>query len=128
MPENESKIASVQPSQATPCGSSSAIGCSALNKRWRVAEAGSKYFMNNVWGGKPVRYETTCEDMSILTEDGEEEVIGCSEWMRADREVFDHIVALHNANLPNPTGLHCAGLGVHKQDPVVGRSIKRGEI
>ena len=28
MPENESKIASGQPSQAAPCGSSSAIGCS----------------------------------------------------------------------------------------------------
>jgi hypothetical protein len=30
MPENESKIASVQPSQAAPCGSSSAIVCSAI--------------------------------------------------------------------------------------------------
>ena len=57
--------------------------------------------MKEVWPGKPVKYETECEDMSILTED-REEVIGCSEWMRADREVFDHIVALHNSNLPNP--------------------------
>ena len=86
---------------AEAVGRSSAPGCSALNKRWKVAEAGSKYFMEEVWSGKPVRYETTCEDMSILTESGEE-VIGCSEWMRADRKVFDHIVELHNANLPNP--------------------------
>lgn len=85
---------------ATKRGVVSAPVCSALNKPWVVAEAGAKYFIDAVWGGKPVRYESTCEDMSILTESGEE-VIGCSEWMRANREVFDHIVSLHNANLPN---------------------------
>ena len=31
MPENESKIASGQPNQPTPCGSSSALGCSAVS-------------------------------------------------------------------------------------------------
>jgi hypothetical protein len=36
-----------------------------------------------------------CEDMSIFTVSGDE-VVGCSEWMRADRETFDHIVKLHN--------------------------------
>jgi len=36
-----------------------------------------------------------CEDISIFTDTGEE-VVGCSEWMRADRETFDHIVKLHN--------------------------------
>lgn len=39
-----------------------------------------------------------CEDDSIFTEDGEE-VIGCSEWMRCDKETFVHIVELHNASI-----------------------------
>ena len=102
MPENDAKIASGNGGPPTTCGSSSAPGCSAINKRWMVAEAGEKRLVKEVWPGKPVKYETECEDMSILTED-REEVIGCSEWMRADREVFDHIVALHNSNLPNPS-------------------------
>jgi hypothetical protein len=56
-----------------------------LVARWKVAEAGHDMH------GFP------CEDMSIVTED-DREVIGCSEWMRADREVFEHIVTLHNAS------------------------------
>jgi len=39
--------------------------------------------------------EIDCEDLSILTVDGEE-VVGCSEWMRANPEIFEHIVNLHN--------------------------------
>ena len=60
--------------------------CSALSKRWKVVEPGET--------------EGHIEDMSIFTED-DEEVVGCSEWMRAEREVFDHIVTVHNASLPN---------------------------
>ena len=41
-----------------------------------------------------------CEDMSIVTDD-DKEVIGCSEWMRAERAVFDHIEQLHNDTLSN---------------------------
>ena len=40
------------------------------------------------------------EGMSIFTTDGKE-VVGCSEWMRAHRETFDHIVGLHNEWLKN---------------------------
>jgi len=49
-----------------------------LKQKWKVLEGGD-----------------VIEDMSIVTLDGEE-VVGCSEWMRAEREVFDHIVKLHN--------------------------------
>ena len=62
-----------------------------LTSRWRVVEAG--YNLH----GFP------CEDMSIVTED-DKEVVGCSEWIRADREVFEHIVTLHNASLQNKKG------------------------
>jgi len=40
----------------------------------------------------------TPEDTSIFTVDGKE-VLGCSECMRCYREVFDHIVAIHNSSL-----------------------------
>lgn len=60
----------------------------ALSAKWKVVDAG-----HNLRG-------LICEDISIATED-DKEVVGCSEWMRADREVFEHIVKLHNANLPN---------------------------
>ena len=58
----------------------------ALKKPWKVYEP-------NEAGRRTEIYN--CEDMSIITADGEE-VVGCSEWMRADREVFDHVVELHN--------------------------------
>lgn len=35
------------------------------------------------------------EDICIITLDGEE-VVGCSEWMRAERAVFEYIVKIHN--------------------------------
>jgi len=38
------------------------------------------------------------EDISIFTIDNRE-VIGCSEWMRGEREIFDHIVAIHNESV-----------------------------
>ncbi len=41
--------------------------------------------------------------ISIFTED-DLEVVGCSEWMRAEREVFEHIVALHNKSLKKKQG------------------------
>lgn len=34
------------------------------------------------------------------------------------REAIDEAIRLHTSN---PTGLRCAGLGAHKQDPVVGQ-------
>lgn len=58
----------------------------ALKKPWKVYDP-------NEAGRRTVIYN--CEDMSIITADGEE-VVGCSERMRADREVFDHVVELHN--------------------------------
>lgn len=49
----------------------------------------------------------TPEGESISTEDGWE-VVGCSEWMRVEPGVFEHIVALHNRSLeggsPAPQG------------------------
>lgn len=54
----------------------------ALKKPWKVYDPEETF-------------EYSAEDMSIITADGEE-VVGCSEWMRADREVFDHVVELHN--------------------------------
>ena len=38
------------------------------------------------------------EDTSIFTID-DQEVLGCSEWIRCEREIFDHIVLLHNQSL-----------------------------
>lgn len=38
------------------------------------------------------------EDLSIYTVD-DEEVIGCSEWMRAEESTFEYIVQLHNERL-----------------------------
>jgi len=58
----------------------------ALKMEWRVVEPPEKI------GEYPP------EDMSIYTIDNKE-VLGCSEWMRCEREVFDHIVSLHNASL-----------------------------
>jgi hypothetical protein len=60
-----------------------------LNSRWKVVD-----------GGHKMSDGSRCEDMSILTED-DREVIGCSEWMRSDEEIFEHIANLHNASLPN---------------------------
>lgn len=59
----------------------------ALSKRWKVVlknEENHDVFQN--------------EDDSIFTED-DKEVVGCSEWMRADVQVLQHIVDLHNAAL-----------------------------
>jgi len=60
----------------------------ALSAKWKVVDEG-----HNMHGVK-------CEDMSIVTYD-DKEVVGSSEWMRADRAVFEHIVQIHNASLPN---------------------------
>ena len=60
----------------------------ALTTIWKVVEGG-----HSMHGFR-------CEDMSIVTDD-DKEVIGYSEWMRAERAVFEHIVQLHNDNLPN---------------------------
>jgi hypothetical protein len=68
-------------------GSFIATTYNALTSNWKVVDAG--YILAN---------GLECEDMSIITEDGNE-VVGCSEWMRADRIVFDHIVMLHNTYL-----------------------------
>jgi len=63
----------------------------ALRKTWAVYDSDSPEDI-----GKYGEFAT--EDISIITTDGEE-VVGCSEWMRADREVFEHIVKLHNDSL-----------------------------
>jgi hypothetical protein len=42
--------------------------------------------------------ELRCDDDSIFTVD-DEEVVGCSEWMRCDRETFLYIINLHNKNI-----------------------------
>ena len=68
----------------------------ALTTRWKVVDGG-----HNMHG-------FPCEDMSIVTED-DKEVIGCSEWMRAEREVFEHIVKIHNESLPNRTNERPSG-------------------
>ena len=51
-----------------------------LEMRWKVVE------------------DCSVEDMSIFTVTGVE-VVGCSEWMRAERFTFDYIVSLHNKRL-----------------------------
>ncbi len=61
--------------------------CSALLKRWKAVEPPYPV---------PGFPESSIEDLSIITEDDSKEVIGCSEWMRAEREVFEHICKLHN--------------------------------
>ena len=58
---------------------------SVLTKKWVFVE-----------GGSDKGNELRAEDDSIFTVD-DEEVIGCSEWMRCDKETFIHIVELHNA-------------------------------
>lgn len=60
----------------------------ALSSMWKVVDAG-----HNMHGIR-------CQDISIVTTD-DKEVVGCSEWLRADREVLEHIVKLHNENLTN---------------------------
>ena len=60
----------------------------ALTKKWKVVDSGH------------MMHGFRAEDMSIITDDNKE-VIGCSEWMRAERAIFDHIVRLHNDNLVN---------------------------
>jgi hypothetical protein len=65
-----------------------------LDKAWRVVDVGdTKYYEPASPSNIPF-----VEDMSIFTTDNEE-VVGCSEWMRADRETFDHIVKIHNDQL-----------------------------
>ena len=59
----------------------------ALSKRWKVVLHGEENF---------AIYRN--EDDSIFTED-DKEVVGCSEWMRAEGEVLQHIVSLHNASV-----------------------------
>ncbi len=54
-----------------------------LSLKWKVVDA------DGVIDGRGV------EDISIFTID-DREVVGCSEWMRGDIEVFNHIVKLHN--------------------------------
>jgi len=66
-----------------------------LYVKWKVVESGHA----RAYEGEALGIEIECEDMSILTEDDNREVVGCSEWMRAKREVFDHIVSLHNESL-----------------------------
>ena len=58
-----------------------------LKKKWKVVEMKSELGIKN-----------RCEDDSIYTEDNEE-VLGCSEWLRCDLVVLKHIVDVHNAQL-----------------------------
>jgi len=58
-----------------------------IEKKWVVYEATAEDIAK--YG------RISVEDLSILTEDGDE-VIGCSEWMRAERGVFEYIVKIHN--------------------------------
>jgi hypothetical protein len=58
----------------------------ALNSAWQVIDSGAE-----VNGFRP-------EDISIFTVSGKE-VIGCSEWLRAEQSVLEHIVKLHNQGL-----------------------------
>lgn len=62
-----------------------------LDKKWIFVESGSAKSS-----------ELFCEDDSVFTVD-DEEVIGCSEWMRCYKETFIHIVELHNAWLSAQT-------------------------
>jgi hypothetical protein len=58
----------------------------ALNSAWKVIDSGAE-----IDGFRP-------EDISIFTVSGKE-VIGCSEWLRAEKSVLEHIVELHNQGL-----------------------------
>ena len=56
-------------------------------KKWKLVKVSSEE-------GKALR----CEDNSIFTEDNEE-VLGCSEWLRCNENTLNHIVKLHNSQL-----------------------------
>ena len=64
-----------------------------LTKEW--FSYGQKDFNYNVPEDFP---PVTVEGPCILTMDGYE-VVGCSEWMRAEPEVFKYIVQSHNIKL-----------------------------
>jgi hypothetical protein len=68
-----------------------------LHQRWIVAGPGEKYCICQ-------QEYTSCEDMAILTEKDRYEVVGCSEWMRAEKKVFEYIVSIHNTNLEAKAG------------------------
>lgn len=59
-----------------------------IQKRWKVVSPPYK----SATGDR-------IEDLSIYTEDDTQEVIGCSEWMRAEQEVLQYICDLHNKTL-----------------------------
>lgn len=63
------------------------VAMSVLNKKWEL-----------VLNSSPRGLLTNIEDDSIFTTDGNE-VLGCSEWLRCDKEVLEHIVELHNSGL-----------------------------
>ena len=63
------------------------------SKKWIVLES-----TDDIPGKEKYHPYDKPEDLSIFTVDGDE-VIGCSEWMRAERETFDYIINLHNKYL-----------------------------
>lgn len=63
---------------------------SVLNKRWNYVK-----FNDPKWSR---RKAGNAGDDSIWTDD-DEEVLGCSEWLRCDPETLQHIVDIHNAQL-----------------------------
>ena len=57
----------------------------AIKAKWKFVKKGAKIGSHKA------------EDNSIYTEDNKE-VIGCSEWLRADEEILKYIINLHNDN------------------------------
>ena len=55
----------------------------ALESEWKLVKAGTTIGSHKA------------EDDSIYTVD-DEEVIGCSEWIRADEKILQYIINLHN--------------------------------
>ena len=113
MQENESKIASGQPSKATPCGSSSAIGCSPSKSpvahkltvaQWKLIEKHGTVsdFEKAIWKAHDDLFITTVEAMAAING-------------------YRHEFIAAGIPSENPTVLRSPRLGGDKQGPVVGR-------
>ena len=72
-----------------------------LLKKWKVVDTDEQIEQVQDYlddDGERATFTSTPEDISIFTVDNEE-VIGCSEWMRAEKETMVYIVKLHNDSL-----------------------------
>jgi len=93
------------------------------------AEADAETMANHIRNGIPAiaerEYASTIDVLRMFK--GDAEWAWLVEKLRSDVRKLSRAVAVYRSN---PTGLRCAGLDAHKQDPVVGMSDlenKKGE-